>query len=126
MKLTKADKGIIGFVLLVALAGIIASLTYAPVQGAKTAEIYVAGSLVKRITLREGYRQEFRLGDHEHYNIIEVEDGKVRIREADCPDKECVKMGWIDRPPRQIVCLPNQVVVTVASAPSDDIDDIAR
>jgi hypothetical protein len=44
-------------------------------------------------------------------NLIEIKNGKVHMKDAPCPDKICIKQGWIDR--GAIVCLPNKVVVTV-------------
>jgi hypothetical protein len=41
--------------------------------------------------------------------VVELKDGKVRITDSPCPDKLCVKQGWIDR--GAIVCLPNRVIV---------------
>lgn len=44
-------------------------------------------------------------------NVIEIKDKRVRMKEASCPDKLCVKQGWIEK--GAIICLPNKVVVTV-------------
>ncbi|MBF0566279.1 MAG: NusG domain II-containing protein [Nitrospirae bacterium] len=44
---------------------------------------------------------------------IEIKDGKVRVADADCPNKLCVKQGWIDR--GAIICLPNRVVISVVN-----------
>lgn len=30
--------------------------------------------------------------------IIEVNNGKVRFKEAQCPDQVCVHTGWIEKP----------------------------
>lgn len=43
--------------------------------------------------------------------LIEIKNGKVHMKDAPCPDKLCVKQGWIDK--GAIVCLPNKMVVTV-------------
>jgi len=43
---------------------------------------------------------------------VEIKGGKVRIKEAPCPNRICIHQGWIDR--GAIVCLPNKVVVTVS------------
>ena len=43
--------------------------------------------------------------------VIEIRDGKVRVREAHCPRQICVKEGWISR--GAIICLPNRIVITV-------------
>ena len=52
----------------------------------------------------------FRVGDG---NTIEICGGSVRMMEADCPDKICVKTGSISRSGQSIVCAPHKVVVTV-------------
>ena len=43
------------------------------------------------------------------------ESKKVRIIESDCPDKTCVKTGWISLPGQAIVCLPNRTVIKIES-----------
>ena len=35
---------------------------------------------------------------------------------ADCPDKLCVKQGFIDRPVLPIACLPNRLVIRLCPA----------
>ena len=45
-------------------------------------------------------------------NLVVVENGKVFVREADCPDKLCVKAGHADEM-RTIVCLPHRLTVTL-------------
>ena len=44
---------------------------------------------------------------------IEIKGGKVRIKEAPCPNKLCIHQGWVER--GAIVCLPNKVIVTITS-----------
>jgi len=50
--------------------------------------------------------------------VIEVKAGKVRVKEAGCPNRDCVREGWISR--GVIVCLPNRIVVTVGGRSSPD------
>ena len=47
------------------------------------------------------------------YNLIEIGDGKIRVIEADCPDKIDVKQGYISEPNEMIVCLPNRLVIEI-------------
>ncbi|MDI6638910.1 MAG: NusG domain II-containing protein, partial [Bacillota bacterium] len=50
--------------------------------------------------------------------VVEIaEDGRARVRASDCPDKVCVKTGWIEHPGEVIVCLPNRVVVKIQGGP---------
>lgn len=61
------------------------------------------------------------------YNLIEIGDGKVRVIEADCPDKLDVKQGYIERPGEVIVCLPNKLVIEIKGENKDnDIDYISH
>lgn len=43
--------------------------------------------------------------------VVEIRERKVHVREASCPNRLCLKEGWISK--GVIVCLPNRIVVTV-------------
>ena len=58
-------------------------------------------------------------------NTLEISEGQGRMIEADCPDQLCVHQSPVDRDRQSIVCLPNQVVVTVQSEIVDELDGIA-
>jgi hypothetical protein len=124
--MTWADKLLCGLLLLLSAGGIAVSFYLFPATGTQLAEISVDGTVVRTVTLRPGYHEEFRIGGSEHYDVIEIDGSRVRVKEADCPDQICVKTGWIRTAPQQIVCLPWRVVVRVKAVASTDIDDIAR
>lgn len=44
---------------------------------------------------------------------VEAENGRIRVLDADCPDKICVKYGWLTKPGDQAVCLPSKTIVTI-------------
>jgi hypothetical protein len=56
---------------------------------------------------------------------IEVKSGKIRILDSDCPQKICVKMGWIDNSGQTIVCIPNHVLIEIKSSGSPLIDAVS-
>ncbi|MDF2571943.1 MAG: NusG domain [Sporomusa sp.] len=125
--LTKGDKWLVIVLLAIALSGIGFNMYYISASGqGKSVVIAVNGQTVKTFPLRQGYVGEFRLDSDHGFNIIEYNDGRVRIREADCPDLVCVRSGWINTSPQQIVCLPYRVVVKVVSDTPADVDDIVR
>ena len=31
-----------------------------------------------------------------HVNMIQIQSGRIRILEVDCPDHTCVPMGWLE------------------------------
>jgi hypothetical protein len=42
-----------------------------------------------------------------------IEDGKVWVEEATCPQKICKRQGKIALPGQSIICLPNRIVITI-------------
>lgn len=47
------------------------------------------------------------------YNRIEIKQGVVRVVEANCPDKICVKWSAIRNNGETIVCLPHRMVIKI-------------
>ena len=83
--------------------------------GGSVAEITVDGQVVERIDLdrvTEGYT--FTVEDEWGSNTIQVEPGRIRVLEADCPDQVCVRQGWISDEVTPIVCLPHRLVIQVS------------
>lgn len=58
-------------------------------------------------------------------NTVQIEDGRIRMLEAECPDKTCVHMGWLDSKAMPIVCLPNHLSIEFADS-EDDVDAVIR
>lgn len=52
-------------------------------------------------------------GDNDYTNKIEINDGRVRMIEASCPNHLCIRQGWIRFEGQSIICLPNKVTVIV-------------
>jgi hypothetical protein len=46
-------------------------------------------------------------------NILVIENGRAKMVDANCPDKLCVKEGWVKYTGQCITCLPNKLTVTV-------------
>ena len=126
--LTKADKWLVVVLVTLALVGIGLNIYYISEQSsqAQTVVISVDGQITKTFPLRQGYVGEFRIDGHNGFNVVEYKDGRVRMKESDCPDQICVQSGWISTPPQQIVCLPYRVVIKVVSDNPADVDDIVR
>ena len=55
-------------------------------------------------------------------NVAEIRDGVVTMIEADCPDHLCMKQRSISKNGQSIICLPNQIVLTIRSQKQDEID----
>jgi hypothetical protein len=123
--LTKADKWFVGIILLIAVLGIVASTFVISAPTGQVAEIWSHGKLIKTVPLKAGYREEFRVGTDKEYDDVEADNGRIRVREANCPDQVCVHTGWISKAPQEIVCLPYKMVIKIVS-PAPEVDSVAR
>lgn len=74
--------------------------------------------------------REFEIQNEYGYNIISIHDGEVCIKDADCPDKYCVKQGKISKNNESIICLPHKLVIETVRTMDDggagDIDSVAK
>ena len=52
-------------------------------------------------------------GEPQGTNILNIQDGKVWISEANCPNHDCVKQGTISMNGEMLVCLPHRVTVSI-------------
>lgn len=119
--MTRWDKYLIVLVLLLSLVGIYFIKYHATNGGNKYISIQVNGEEIKKITF--GANMVGKTIDIETkfgYNKIEIGDGKVRVIDADCPDKLDVKQGWISSQGEVIVCLPNRMMIEIKS--ENDVD----
>ena len=57
---------------------------------------------------------------------IEIQDGQAKMEWADCPDQLCVHQKAISRTGESIICLPNQVVVSVQGSKESELDGIVN
>jgi len=82
------------------------------------AEVYVQGKAYMKIDLSKD--ATYNIANH---MIVEVLDEKIRAQESDCPEKLCVKQGWISSPEVPIVCLPNKILIKIVGKLSDEAMD---
>lgn len=95
-------------------------------SAARTAYIYQDGKLLREVDLShvpEPYTFTVEAPDGGS-NTIRVEQGKIGITEADCPDKICQKMGMIETSSYPISCLPHKLLIKISSA-DGDLDAVA-
>lgn len=69
---------------------------------------------------------EYDIENDKFINVIVVKDGRVSMKEADCPDKLCVKQGTISKNGQSIICLPHKLVVKITSDKEDTVDAYAK
>lgn len=81
---------------------------------ASVARITRDGVLLEEIDLTKTQAPfSFLLEDGRGRNLISVEQGRIRVSEADCPDQICVNQGWISDGTVPIVCLPHRLMIQI-------------
>lgn len=79
------------------------------------ARIVRDGVLLEEIDLSQvDEPRSFTLEDGSGSNTVTVEQGRIRISQADCPDQICVDQGWISDSTVPIVCLPHKLIIQIA------------
>lgn len=92
------------------LVGILGCILVMRFPHTNTVEILQDGRLLYRLDLSQAEDQTIEVEYDGRANTIQIQDGRIRMLEADCPDHTCIQMGWLDSA-APIVCLPNHLVV---------------
>lgn len=92
-------------------AGIIGSVLVLNAPKKQTVKIKSRGKVLYTLDLGKEKDRTFDVKTDGGVNTIEIKDGRIRVKEADCPDKTCVRMGWLDSSAMPIVCLPHELII---------------
>lgn len=102
----KGDLLAVAAVILLAAALLLFALP-ALSAGGSYACIYQHGKLIREVPL--SVDQTFPVSG-DYTNTVTVQDGKIAVTHADCPNQDCVRQGWLSDG-GAIVCLPNQLEI---------------
>lgn len=109
--MTKSIKICITVIAVIFVGALIASILLFKKSDSSYVSIVQDNEIVYKFDLSVAENQMIKIEDKDGgYNIVEISDGKIRISDADCPDRTCVNTGFLsgDIP---IVCLPHKLVV---------------
>lgn len=91
----------------------------------KYISVQVSGKEIKKIIFDKNMiGKEIPIKSQYGFNLIEIGDERVRVKEADCPDKLDVKKGFISNIGETIVCLPNKLIVEIKGVQEEEVIDI--
>jgi len=122
MKLKKYDYVIFAILALITIASIAIPFIFSKDYSNALVVIKVNGAEYKTIPLNTN--SSIPVNINGNYNLISVENGKVHIEDANCPDKLCVRSGSISSPGKPLVCLPHKLTVEIEGVENktDEID----
>lgn len=126
--MTKGDKILIITIIIISLASLGFIKNSATGYKDKYISIQIDGKRHKEIIFDKSLiGKTIPINSEFGYNLIEIGDEKVRVIEADCPDKLDVKQGYISLPGEMIVCLPNRLVIEIIGIEEEkDVDYISH
>lgn len=126
--MTKGDKILIVAVIIINVISLWLVKNIAFNQNSKYISVQVNGEEIKRIIFDKNMvGKQIPIETEYGYNLIEIGDEKVRVIEADCPDKLDVKQGYISRVGEVIVCLPNRLVIEIKGTRAEtNVDGLSR
>lgn len=104
------------------ITAIIFSVIILTSKPSSTVQILQDEKVLYTIDLSTAENQTIKIDCESGSNTVEILDGKIRVKEADCADNTCVKMGWLDGG-APIVCLPHRLVIRFVE--SSDVDAVA-
>lgn len=105
---------------LLAVAGLIwLALSFVPADMDARAEIYVNGTLVETVPL-SGADRDISLSDCPQVRL-RLENHAVAFISSDCPDKTCIRSGYLSKPGQATACLPNGVILKIIGTGDTDI-----
>lgn len=82
-------------------------------------EVLQDGAVIYTFDLSAAEDQAVEVPSEYGGNIIQIQDGSIRVSSADCPDQTCVQMGALSDTGLPIVCLPHRLVIQYVEADTD-------
>ncbi|MCX7828212.1 MAG: NusG domain II-containing protein [Thermanaerothrix sp.] len=122
----KLDRWVAALIILVCLGALAARRVIDRTAGTATLEIS-SPTLQRVIPLDGSFSGTIRIEAPDGgFNVVEVRGKTARVLDADCPDRLCVKQGWLSKAGDQAVCLPHRLVVRVRGDRGEDIHGISQ
>lgn len=115
----------IGVAALIFAAGVVGSIVVLNAPKRDTVRIKSGGEVVYTLDLSVEPDRCFDVKCGGGVNTVEIKGGKIRVKAADCPDKTCVRMGWLESAAAPIVCLPHGLIIEFAED-GGEVDAVAK
>ncbi|MGO2695638.1 MAG: NusG domain II-containing protein [Bavariicoccus seileri] len=94
-------------------------------EGDRIAIVRINGELVDEFNLDEvdDFEKTYYPAD-DQYNIVQVEDGRIRVKQDNSPDQIAVKTSWIWKNGQTSICLPHRLVIEITQENAEPEYDV--
>ncbi|MBO6141172.1 MAG: NusG domain II-containing protein [Ruminococcus sp.] len=97
-------------VLIFIISGAVSVYLYKKPKG-RTVEIISDGKVLYELDIENEPDREIVIEYDGRKNTIVIENGDIYVKDAECPDHTCMKMGRLSQNGVPIVCLPNKLII---------------
>lgn len=123
--LKKGD--LILIVCILVIAGLV--LAWNTILAASNNEYLIAvitqdGKTITKIDLSVVKKPEYVYINTGIKQVILAEKARIRFLESECPDKICLRTGWLTKAGHKAVCVPSKTMITIVGD-SKQIDSIS-
>lgn len=85
------------------------------------AKVYVSNEVVETIDLSNLETRDYEIKGKHGNLIVHVENGKIRVKESNCPHQDCVNQGEVGDTNHPIICAYNEVYIVIEGESDYDI-----
>ncbi len=120
---SRADLGVVGVLLLVAVIGFLFNLRQDFSKGE-----FVLVEYRNHVIFRLPLDKDQKLSVHGDSGglVLQIKGEKVWVSQSQCPYKICMRMGKISHPGQLIVCVPNRIVIRIVGREQPTFDVITQ
>lgn len=123
--MTRGDKILIGSILLIVLVFfMIGEVKKNNDTQSKVAVVRIEGEVYQRISLDSDKNTDVEFKGPLGISKARLIKGEIEMLESPCKDKICIKQGLISGGGQSIVCVPNQISISIQE--EDELDEISR
>lgn len=95
-------------------------------QDGTVARVYQNGELIHSVDLSRVEEPYAITVSGKAENTVSVENGRICVSHATCPDQVCVHQGWISNGVVPIVCLPNRLIIEIQGRGDAGVDAVSQ
>lgn len=131
VSMSRADKYLVCGILLVAIVSAVFQYFQGLAQLATNSPCYAVimaqGKRAAILELSEGKgRQMLSLQGKIGPATVEEDGCRIRMLEAPCPDRICIRRGWIEKSGDSIICIPNEIHIFMQGNGVAPVDALTR
>lgn len=122
MKFKKRDKLVVILLLFLSIGMAFFVQKFKSNENGNYLRVELNGKEYGKYPLNKDKKFKIKIDDDE-FNIVEIKNGQVSMKEANCRDLLCTHMPSIKKVGETIVCLPHRLILEIVSEKEDSNEE---